>query len=118
MRALTIFLGAGLVALALPALAASSRFDGAWAVRADTTTGQCQGSYDWYVTIKGGRIAGTLYGNRGSYKVTGAVGADGGLEMRTEGESGAVFTGKAAGGAATGTWSTGLCGGPFEMRRK
>lgn len=105
------------VALAAPAAAFPSQYDGDWQVEAHTTVGECAHDVSGTVRIEGGRVVGS---SAEGVEVWGYLEDNGDISARfTAGQKMARANGKLKGMSGSGAWSsnTDYCGGVWKAQK-
>ncbi len=114
MRLALVCIGA---ALAAPAVAFPSQFDGDWQVEARTTVGQCAPDVSGTVRIDGGRVVAS---SAQGVDVWGYLEDSGNISTRfTAGQKMARANGRLKGVSGSGAWSsnTDYCGGVWKAQK-
>lgn len=98
--------------------AAQSRFDGRWSVLIVTEKGNCDRAYRYPLLIQDGNV---LYGGKKNFNVSGQVQSSGAVVVNvTQGNQGALGTGRLNGKYGTGQWEApaGGCSGRWQAEKR
>ncbi|WP_262271891.1 hypothetical protein [Microvirga yunnanensis] len=107
------------LALAPPARAQASRFDGNWSVEVVTEKGACDRAYRYAVIVQNGRAR---YGGPENFNVNGQVQPNGSVSASiSRGQDRADVSGRLSGHTGRGTWSTSggrVCSGFWNAEKR
>jgi hypothetical protein len=118
MNRLLLALTLGTVFLSAPAYSQADKYNGKWSVVIVTEQGNCDRGYRYPLIIQDGNV---MYGGKKNFNVSGQVESNGAVTVSvTQGNQGALGTGRLSGKYGVGTWTApaGGCAGRWQAEKR